>query len=104
LILQVRRQVKFLVVIDAKHAALSSRRSAHTTELRFEEACCHAGHDDKSGKAVVVRHARANGVSGDLRVVPGNREEDWRSTEDTEVVSAVRVLPEVFGIHAKIFA
>ena len=79
------------------------RRSAHAAELRFEEACGHAGHDDESGKAAVVRHARANGVSGIFELC----QEIGKKigvTEDTEVVSAVRVLPEVLGIDDKILA
>ena len=104
LVLQVGRLVEFLVVVDAERTHGSSGSGAHAADLRSEEARGHAGHHHDGREAVEVRHARADGIAGNLGVVPLDRERDRRCAQDAEVVGVVRVLPDVLAIHDQVFS
>src|SRR6266481_6765734 len=52
--------------------------------------------------AMKVGHADAPIEPADLRVVPANREENWRIQQITEVVGVVGVLPKVIRVHYEV--
>src|SRR6202142_3531354 len=49
-----------------------------------------------------VGYADTNGISGDLGIVPSNWEGDWGRAQHAEIVSGVRVLPDVISTHDRI--
>src|SRR4051794_15449042 len=51
-----------------------------------------------------IGHADAAGKAGDFRPVPRNREGDRRRAENAEVISIVRVLPDVFAREDQVLA
>src|ERR1700745_1509034 len=50
------------------------------------------------------RYADATSKPGNLGVMPGDREEDWRVAENAKVVTIVRVLPDVLAGENQIFS
>src|SRR5580704_7136948 len=52
---------------------------------------------------MVVWHAHADRVSGDLVSLPFDRKGERSGAHDTEVEAVVRVLPDVLGVHDDIF-
>ena len=51
-----------------------------------------------------VRNAGSNCVSGNLGIVPLDREHDGRAADNAEIEGVVRVFPDVFGIHNEVSA
>ena len=51
-----------------------------------------------------IRQRCADGITGDLRVVPLDRKGDRSGAEHTEVIRVVRVLPDVLTIEDKVLA
>src|SRR5664279_5682773 len=98
LVLHVCRHVKGFVVIDAETPRGPRGSGSGSRDLRSEEAGSDAGHDYQRGEAVIHRHAGAQRKSGNLRVMPLDREEDRRIAQYAEIVGAVRVLPDVFAV------
>src|SRR4029077_6982714 len=100
-----RGLVEFFVVVDTEHArsALARRGNANSAHLRLEETRGHAGHYDQCGEAVKFRNRGTDGVSGNFGVVPFHREEYRSVSENAEVVSVVRVLPDVFRVDDQVF-
>jgi hypothetical protein len=93
LVLQVSCLVELLVVIDAERepAAIRYGRTG-AANLGLEEACSHTGKDHLRRKAMQIRHGYAAGISGNLSVVPFNRERDRCIAQHAEIVAIVRVL------------
>src|SRR5664279_540396 len=98
LVLHVCGHVKRFVVIDAENPRGPRGSGSGSRDLRSEEAGSDAGHDYQRGEAVIHRHAGAQRKSGNLRVMPLDREEDRRIAQYAEIVGAVRVLPDVFAV------
>ena len=99
--MQVRGLVEILVVVDAEYLA-AARRGADPADLRLEEARRHVGHDDERRQAVEVRHAAADGIAGNLGVVPLDGKGDRRVAQHAEIVRSVRVLPDVLAVHHEV--
>src|SRR6266404_9555486 len=104
LILQVSRLVELLVVIDAEGASTLTHGHSQPPDLRRKEARRDAGENHERAETVNIRDAHAARESGNLGVVPGNREEYRCVSQDAEVVSTVRVLPDVFSRKDEIFS
>src|SRR5215813_2344895 len=106
LILQVGGLVELFVVVDAEDtvATLAYWRGADTAQLRLEEPGRHARHHHQCGEPVKIRHAGANRVARNLGALPFDRKRDRRAAEHAEIVRAVRVLPDVFGIDHQVLA
>jgi len=59
-------------------------------------------HNGQYREAMEDGHADARVEPADLRVVPANRKENRRVQQVTEVVSVVRVLPEVVAVDDEV--
>src|ERR1035437_10175427 len=102
LILQVGRLVEMLVVIDAEHSTSGRGPGANAADLRSVEAGRNTRHDDEGGEAVEVGHAGANRISGDFGAGPFDGIKDGRCAEDAEIVSLMRIFPDVLAVdHQK---
>src|SRR5437016_2314910 len=99
LILQVSRRVELLVVVDAEHGSTLPNRYPEAPNLRREIARRDAGHHHQRRKSVEIRHAGADCVSGNLRIMPIDRKGNRRIAQHAEVVRVVCVLPQILGIH-----
>ena len=97
LILEVRRLIEFLVMINSENAAGRGGRSSGSAKLREKEPCGHTRKDHERRESMEVRHAHAAGKSRNLGIVPRDREKDGRVAEDAEIVAVVRVLPDVLA-------
>ena len=51
-----------------------------------------------------VRHAGADRIAGNLRIVPLDRESDRRVAQHAEVVRPVGVLPDVLAVDHQVFS
>ena len=103
LILDVRGLLKFLVVVNAEG---SGRRQIgpQAADLRMEKARRDAAGGEKCRQPVKVRQAHAERRPRNLGTVPGNRKENGRVQEIAEVISVVRVLPQLIGINHKVLS
>src|SRR5258708_33359967 len=97
LVMDVGGLPEFLIMVNAEYTG--GRIGARTADLRPEEARGGTAENGKCRQPVIAGHAHANPETADLRVVPGNREENRRVEQNTEIVSAVRVLPQIVGVH-----
>ena len=94
-----RGLLEVLVVVDAEHGPIAGAQPA---DLGLKVTSGSVAHDRQDREAVDVRHADARVEPADLRVVPRNREENWGVQQVAEVVSVVRVLPEIVAINDQV--
>ena len=100
-----RSQVEFFVVVDAKRRKFSwyDWYRADAANLRIEEACRDAGHDDERRQPMVIRDVRADRIAGNFRIIPRDRKGDRSGAQNAEIVAVVRVLPDVLAIDNQVF-
>ena len=104
LVLNVGGRVKSLVVVDTEDTRRRRGSGSGSADLGSKEARSHAGERERGGESVEVGHADATHESGNLRVVPLDREGDRRVAQHAEVVGVVRVLPDVLTGENQILA
>ncbi len=104
LILHMGRLVERLVVVDAEHSSVREYGSAQPPDLWGEIACPDVSKNGECRQAMIIGHAHADGGSINLRALPCNREENRCVAERAEVISVVRVLPQVVGVHHDVFS
>src|ERR1700730_140785 len=103
LILEVRRLIKLLVVINSEDATGRGGSSSGSAELREKEPCSYTRKDHERRESMEIRHAHTAGKSRNLGIVPCDREKDSCVSEDAEIVSVVCVLPDVLAREDQIF-
>src|SRR5437899_2874683 len=87
-------RVEHFVMVDAERAN-RVRSCPGATNLWGEESRCNAGKNKQPGKAMEVRYAYATGKAGNLGVVPFNGKCERRAAKNPEIISIVRVLPNI---------
>ncbi len=99
LVLYVSRLVELFVVVDAEWGDIASatprRDSPGSSKLRVEKPGGNAGEDEQGTEPMEVGHAHAPGNGGNLGVMPFDRESEWSASKYAEVVSIMRVFPDV---------
>src|SRR5581483_2368109 len=103
LILQVSGLVKLLIVVNAENPGRSRGSGSRAADLRREESGRDTGEHNQSGEPMEIRNAHAPGESRDLRALPLDGKRNRRCTENAEVVSIVRVLPDVLTGNDEVF-
>src|SRR5579862_6387018 len=102
------REIELLVVIDAEGKRSTGQygggNGSSPAHLRREEPRRHAREYGERRESMEVRHAYASRVTGNLRPLPFHWKRNRRVTQDAEVVSVVRVLPDVLAGEHQVFA
>ena len=95
--MKVRGLVELLVVIDAEGKSALAHRSASSGRLRREEARGYRRGYEVGAEAANHGNLRAEGIAGNLGVMPVDGEGDRRVAQDAEVEGVVGVLPDVLA-------
>src|SRR5882724_11092177 len=103
LILNMRGLVESLIVVDAEDLSAGNGR-AQSTDLRRKITRADVSKHYQRREPMKIGQAHTHGRPVNFRIFPRNGEKYRRVAESGEVVRITRVLPQVIGIHHRVFS
>src|ERR1700693_3654337 len=94
--------VEHLVMVDPEYGR--GRRRRDSADCWREKARSDVRKHDQAREAVKIRNATANGKARNLGIVPFDGKENGTGTEHVEIISVVRVFPDVIAAEDEILA